>query len=322
MKNVAFLVPNLANGGAQRVASRLSNIISDFANPIAFVYQRVISYSFAGQVVSLDIPYHYEGNQSIPAKLKRRALAVRKVCGTKRKYNISTTISFLTEQNIVNALSICGDRTILTMHSVLSITRKDKNKLSDYLDNLIIYLSFKLSDETVTVSQFMRDDLVDTYGVDESKLTVIPNSVDVEVLEKQAGEKLHTDYLSLFNSPVVVNVGRITRQKGHLFLIRAFEKVSRKVEDASLVILGQGRLEKSLVRLIHKLGLEEKVHLLGFHDNPFKFMRRADVFVLSSRWGGVRFGGLISRDACSSNRLPIWSTRNPGSEHIVPVSSQ
>jgi glycosyltransferase involved in cell wall biosynthesis len=213
---------------------------------------------------------------------------------------------------------MCGDRTILTVHSILSITRINKTKACDYLDEMLICYTFKMADQVVAVSKFMGEDLVKSYGVKESKLASIPNSVDVEVLRKKAEKKFPNEYLSLFDSPVVLNVGRLTHQKGHWFLIRAFKEVVRKVEDAKLVILGQGRLRNSIVRLIYDLGLEKKVHLLGFQDNPLKFMRRSEVFVLSSRWEGLP---LVVLEALSAGTPVVAADCRSGPREILAPST-
>jgi glycosyltransferase involved in cell wall biosynthesis len=81
-------------------------------------------------------------------------------------------------------------------------------------------------------------------------------------------------------------VGRLTAQKDYPTLIHAFAKI-RKNRKARLVILGEGEERIAIEALVSQLGLKQDVDLPGFVSNPYPFMARAPVFVMSSRWEGL-----------------------------------
>jgi glycosyltransferase involved in cell wall biosynthesis len=87
-------------------------------------------------------------------------------------------------------------------------------------------------------------------------------------------------------APIVLGVGRLSKQKDFPTLVRAFRLV-RDAQIARLVILGEGEDRESLSMLIRSLGLENDIDLPGFVENPFAFMSKASVFVLSSTWEGL-----------------------------------
>jgi glycosyltransferase involved in cell wall biosynthesis len=89
---------------------------------------------------------------------------------------------------------------------------------------------------------------------------------------------------------LIVAVGRLVEQKGYPVLLRAFAQV-RKTANARLWILGEGPLRVALKKQARELQLSEAVRFLGFRSNPYAYMARADVFVLSSHWEG--FGNVI-----------------------------
>lgn len=98
--------------------------------------------------------------------------------------------------------------------------------------------------------------------------------------------------------PVILGVGRLTPQKDFSTLIHAFAQV-RTVRDCRLVILGEGELRAELEQLVASLGVQDSVQLPGFADNPFAWMSRVRLFVLSSRWEGLP-NVLIQAMACGA----------------------
>lgn len=107
----------------------------------------------------------------------------------------------------------------------------------------------------------------------------------------------------------LLGVGRLTRQKDFTTLIKAVNIVRRK-KEVHLLILGEGEERKKLEQLIEDLDMTEVVELKGFVQNPYKYMHRADVFVLSSLWEDA---GHVLLEAAYT-RTPIVSTRCPNGQ--------
>jgi len=107
--------------------------------------------------------------------------------------------------------------------------------------------------------------------------------------------------------PVVVSVGRLSHQKDFGTLIRAFAIVRERIASR-LLIVGDGELRAETEQLIRQLGLDESVDIVGFVDNPFKYMARAAVYAMSPRYEGLG-NVFIEAQVCG---LPIVSTDCPG----------
>lgn len=132
----------------------------------------------------------------------------------------------------------------------------------------------------------------------------VPNPIDLEEIDGLKEEPLPEEYASIFAKPVVIHVGRLTEQKSQHTLLEAFAQVEH---DGNLVILGSGDREAELKQLVAQRGISDRVFFLGFQRNPFRFLRQADLFVLSSAWEG--FGNVIVEAmACG---LPILSVDCP-----------
>jgi glycosyltransferase involved in cell wall biosynthesis len=113
--------------------------------------------------------------------------------------------------------------------------------------------------------------------------------------------------------PAIVSAGRLAQAKNYPLLIEAMALLRRRLPAARLFILGQGEQEPQLRQQIASLGLSDVVRLCGFQRNPWKYIARADVFALTSRYEG--FGNvLVEAMACG---VPVVATRSSGTSDIV-----
>lgn len=117
------------------------------------------------------------------------------------------------------------------------------------------------------------------------RIIVIANPIDIEYVRSMSLVFCPHPWFIDRILPVVVTVGRLTKQKDHVTLIFAFKHLIKQM-PARLLIIGEGSEKKALETLIDRLNLHNNIHLIGFDSNPWRWMGRADLFVLSSRWEG------------------------------------
>lgn len=104
-----------------------------------------------------------------------------------------------------------------------------------------------------------------------------------------------------------VSAGRLVDVKDHLTLIKAFSVLCRENHQCRLYILGEGKLEKKLLKIISELGIKDNVSLLGFRHNIFDYFASADCFVLTSK--SEAFGNVIVEAMAFG--IPIIATDCP-----------
>jgi len=159
------------------------------------------------------------------------------------------------------------------------------------------------ADRIVAVSQGVANDLISLLNLPHEKVTVIYNPVVTPELFEQAKQPVSCSWFEQNRLPVILAVGRLSPEKDYPTLFRAFSLV-RQVRPAKLLILGEGEERSNLERLAIELGIQNDVSMPGFVDNPFAFMAKASVFVLSSAWEG--FGNvLVEALACG---CPVVAT--------------
>lgn len=160
----------------------------------------------------------------------------------------------------------------------------------------LIARTYPFADAITTVSEGVADDLAEATGLPRESLVTVYNPVVTERLSERAGEPLDHPWFRPGEPPVVLGVGRLRPQKDFETLLRAFASL-RERRAARLVILGEGPARSKLEGLARELGISEHFALPGFVRNPFAYMARAGVFVLSSKFEGLP-GALIQAMAC------------------------
>jgi glycosyltransferase involved in cell wall biosynthesis len=138
------------------------------------------------------------------------------------------------------------------------------------------------------------------------KARTIYNPVIDESVLAQALQPVEHPWFQPDQPPVILGVGRLTRQKNFQTLLRAFAIICKKV-PSRLVILGEGEERNELEALARELNISEALCLPGFVKNPYGYMSKARVFVLSSRWEGP---GHVLIEALSTG-TPVVSTACP-----------
>ena len=116
------------------------------------------------------------------------------------------------------------------------------------------------------------------------------------------------------DNKIIVGVGRLTKQKNFSLLISAFNEILKKYPKYILIILGDGEKKSEILKLIKTLGIENKVHLVGFQENVYQYLIKADCFVLSSLWEDP---GFVLLEAGLSNTTVISSNCKNGPQEIL-----
>ena len=165
---------------------------------------------------------------------------------------------------------------------------------------------YPAADAIVAVSHGVAADLATTAGIAPDRISTIYNPVVDASLLGQAHATPDHPWMADDGPPVVLGVGKLESRKDFATLLRAFARL-RERRDARLLILGEGSEQKSLRKLASQLGVADCVDLPGFVSNPFAYMQRAGVLVLSSCWEGLP-NVLIEALACG---CPVVSTDCP-----------
>jgi len=188
----------------------------------------------------------------------------------------------------------------------------------------LMRIFYPLSDVVICASEGVAESILDVVKIPD-KVKVIYYPVAADRIQEWSKEPVDHPWFLQSEIPVVLGAGRLINQKDFPTLLRAFKLVIQ-VKPARLVILGEGKDRRQLEKLAQILGISENVAFIGFQINPFKYMKRARVFVLSSLHEG--FGNvLVEAMACGTPVISTDCKSGPGeiiengkSGILVPVS--
>lgn len=280
-KTIALYFPSLHGGGAERVMLTLAYGFTQEGFPVDLVLARA-----EGPYLS-QLP---DNARLIDLKSSSVTGSLPGLISYLKREKPQVLLSTLAHSNIAAlwAKKISGVRIRLTIREANMITESTSNALSfkDRIMPFLMRFCYPWADSIIAVSKGVADDLVETVKVPSGKVRVIYNPIDLEYIAQKAGEPLYHPWFVNKKIPVIIGVGRLTAAKDFSTLLRAFAIV-RKQLVSRLVILGEGPERRKLENIIKELGLDKDAVLLGYADNPFTYMHRSSVFVLSSAWEGL-----------------------------------
>ena len=279
-ERLAFFLPGLYGGGAERIMLNLASGIASRGYPMDLVLARAEG-SFLDEVPN--------SVRLIDLKATRVLSSTPALVHYLRHERPAALLSIL-HANITAlwARPLAGTplRVILAEHNTLSSVVRGGTDPRWHLYPKLARWFYPWADGIIAVSEGVAVDLAELTRIPRERIQVIYNPIISPVLFEKSMETLDHPWFKSGEPPVLLAVGRLTKQKAFDVLIRAFIEV-RKNRPARLMILGEGEERTTLEGLIREYNLEKDIILPGFIPNPYPYMAHAAAFVLSSRWEGL-----------------------------------
>ncbi len=298
---LAIFLPSLVGGGAERAMLNLAH-------------------GFAQRGCAVDLvlaqskgPYLSEVNNSIrivDLKASRVLSGLPTLARYLRREQPKALITALDYANVVAlwARRLAGSSSQVLVNEQNTISRSAHNS-ARRRQRIVPYLIkrfYPWADYIVGNSHGVAEDLIQVTGLPRERIKLLYNPIVTPNLREKARAPLNHPWFEAGQPPVILAVGRLTKQKDFPSLIEAFAKVLQ-TRPARLLILGEGPDRSALGALVQQLGLENDIAMPGFVENPYAYMSGASLYVLSSRWEGLPTV-LIEALYCG---LPIIATDCP-----------
>jgi len=299
-KKLLFVISSLRGGGAERVVVNLINHLDrNKYECLLVIFENKLDLQkdldFSVRIVSLNKKSRWDFLKII-FKLRK----------TIDGYKPDSVISFLQYTNIVTVLSTLFQiRNYTLIISERSYPRKylTTTRLG-YLKRWLMSFTYKRADKIITVSKAIKRVLEEDFSIPPEKIKVVYNPVSLEEIIFKSQKAVEHPFFKDGNAQVIISAGRLVKLKRYDRLLRVFSLIRKSQKTARLIILGKGILKRELENLALKLKINKFVSFVGYKDNPYAWMSKADIFVLSSAYEGFP-NVLIEAMACG---VPVIST--------------
>jgi glycosyltransferase involved in cell wall biosynthesis len=319
-KNILLLIPQLTYGGAERVFHDHGQELARHHHVIECVFdsRTEVAFPTTNTLVALDVP----AGTGVVGKLRSFVGRIRRVKQLKREHHIDICISHLEGADYLNLLSKGPEQVLLCVHNSKRHDPNIRGALGWLRRRVLMPWLYRAADYIVPVSRDLRQELIDLFGLAPAKVVTINNFFDVEGIRSRSQQPLSAAEQALFaQHPVLITAGRLANEKNQTALFEVLHTMRRHGNQvAKLVLLGDGPLRADLLQRCQELGLRSwqiwdgapltsdfDVYFLGFQNNPFQYIARAAVSLLSSSTEGFPMA-LCEAMACG---VPVVSTDCP-----------
>jgi glycosyltransferase involved in cell wall biosynthesis len=301
-QHVAIYLPSLLGGGAERVMGTLANAFAERGLNVDLV------------LASAEGPYLKELSSKVRVVDLKAGRVTRSLPGLVAYLRRERPQSMLTALNHANVIALLARslarvpiRLVVSERNTLTADATRNQGMAARAVFLLMRWLYPHADDIIAVSGGAAEALSRFANIPRQRISTVYNPYDMLTIQQRASLAVDHPWFSPGTQPVFLGIGRLTAQKDFASLISAFAQL-RAQRPAKLMILGEGELRNDLQALADSLGLGAQDFCLhGFVENPFAYMARCSVFVLSSRWEGLP-NVLIQALACGA---PVVSTDCP-----------
>ena len=215
--------------------------------------------------------------------------------------------SFLFRANILSRIAAFIVRVPLVISSV-RVMGGEKG----YYHSVEKFTSFMV-DHYITVSESVKDYLIHKANLLPEKITTVYNGVTLNGITTEGESSIPMPFGLKPQDSVILSVGRLHRQKGYDYFIRAIARVKCEVSGIKVLIAGEGEEENNLKNLVRSLDLTKEIIFTGLSLDVRKILPFTGIFVLSSLWEGMPNAVLEAMAAAK----PVVATRVGGVPELV-----
>ena len=285
-----YVLPATAIGGAE---TRFHTIIRQMKEiRSVLLTQSVVADYFSDLGVTVRRFDDYGCHSPMPFSFLETVRYAKAISDTVRRENIDCVLGIMHVGTFYSAVAKDVFRLrpplIGTILGNISAYFDMEDRNPTLLEKSLLWYLLRRPSLLAVPSEGVKDDIVKNFKLPEKKIRVIYNGIDIDNVRRMASERI--DMLNGYEGKIIITACRLNAQKDFFTLLNAFKEVLRKIAS-KLVIVGDGELREEIVRYAKDINVEKDLVITGFQKNPYKFIKRADVFVLSSFLEG--FGNVI-----------------------------
>jgi len=209
---------------------------------------------------------------------------IKDICNIIKREKIQIVRTHQYHANFYGRIAAKKSKVPCIVASVHNVYTRDK-KLHRRIINRFLA---RFTDKIIAVSEEVKKDILKYDKIPEDKVQVIYNGIDLNAFNESFDKDQIKNKLGINpNVPVIGTVGRLTEQKGHIYLLQAVSKLKHKFPDIKVLIVGDGPFMDELKSYTSSSGLSNNVIFTGFRRDIPELLSIMDIFVFPSLWEGL-----------------------------------
>lgn len=314
MIKVLFFIPNLAHGGAERVLVNLVNHMDhkEFDVTVQTMFDVGIYKDKLCKEVKYigGFPWYFRGNTIVfklftPEQLYKIYI--------KEQYDVIVSYLEGSSARVISGCTAPNTKLINWIHIELQNERYASQVFRSMDEASKCYRKY---DRIVCVSQTVKESFEQMFPV-KVPVEVYYNTVETDVIRERANESIDDVFFNR-NEVNIISVAKLMKSKGYDRLVNVQRKLKNEGFNTHIYIVGKGEEENHLLKMIEKYHLTESWTFIGFRENPYKYVKNADLYVCSSRKEG--FSTAVTEALIVGT--PVVSTECSGAKELLGYNDE
>jgi glycosyltransferase involved in cell wall biosynthesis len=299
-KNIAVFIPSIESGGVEKNLFLITNFLSSKMDHITLITCDNYDFKFAN--INIIRP-KFKFISKLSRKMKYLICLILLISQILKKKKL-LIFSFQANFYATIITKIFNQKIIIRSNS------SPTGWSNSIIRNILFKFLYKLPDHVIVNSQDFKKELKKKFNRSAHVIYNPLNKKEIKILSKK---KINFKFFKDKKYFRVMSMGRLVDQKDFITFLNAIKIVKKKIK-IRVLLMGSGILKDKLKKFIKFNKLESSIKLINFQKNPYKYLKFADIFVLTSKFEGLPNVLLES----ATLKIPIISTDcNTGPREIL-----
>ena len=274
-KKLLIFMPSIEGGGVEKNFFIISNYLANKSIEISIITaEKKFNHLLSNKIVVINPKSHFWSNQG---RYLKYLVCLSLLVKEHLKFKKFLTLSFQANIYCTIITKIFNKKIISRSNSAPIIWSRN------YFKNLLFKLIFKITDKVIVNSKDFKNQFDKKFGI---KSFYIYNPINKSEVINLSKKKLNNNFFKNKKTLNIINIGRLVEQKDQITLLKAIELLKNKI-PMKVLIIGNGIHKKKLSNFIKEKKLKNVVKIINYTNNPFVYLKRSKLFILTSIYEGL-----------------------------------
>jgi hypothetical protein len=275
-KELIIFAPSIEDGGVEKNLYNISNYLAEKIDNITLITSTKESKKFFNKKINFCTSKSFLFSNNLTRRRKILSclyFIFKNFILKKKKFLI-----FAFQGNIYTLIFSF----IFNIKVVVRSNTSPSSWSRNFFKNLLFKLFYNYAEIIIVNSIQFKKEMKERFNINAIK---IYNPLDTHIVNLKLKKKINFNFFNK-KSLNLINIGRLTDQKNQIIILKAINEIKNDIK-IKLAIIGKGNEYNNLKKFIRENNLQKIVRLLGYKNNPYPFLKKSDIFILSSKFEGL-----------------------------------